>query len=362
MSCGKKIKDLRTKFGMTQKVLAEKLHVSFQTVSRWEKDENEPDISTLKNISKIFNIDMNELLNDSEDDETEEAEVRSEYRTPFDSKFTIDSDSLANYERGYGESFGKVISKSEITITENNEKRIKEFDFDTNICIQGDVGIYFSVNNTEKFFAFIFNGAIQFLCPFENYIGINISDTGPSTGYRNTYGVASMVGSYTGIGVSSRPLSYTTTPKKVDVVITYYSESGQVRDYKISLRCTRSYPVYDRTLDMNYMYLYNEGIYETTRSNLNRISGLLTAIKEEGEKIKKNQTKLDDVNIYRLANIFNKSIEEYQHLKNVSNTRNKSYTRKFFAMGVLKTVLMVLGSALGLVVFILILLALFGFI
>ena len=357
MSFGNKIKDLRTKVGMTQKELAEKLHVSFQTVSRWEKDENEPDISTLKSISKIFNIDMNELLSgDSEDDETEEEEVRSEYRTPFDSKFTIDSDSLANYERGYGESFGKVISKSEITITENNEKRIKEYGFDTNISIQGDVGIYFSVNNTEKFFALIFSGAIQFLCPFENYIGINISDTGPATGYKNAYGVSSIVGSHTGIGVSSRPLSYTTTPKKVDVVITYYSDGGQVRDYKISLRCTRSYPVYDRTIDMNNMYLFNETLYETTRENLNRISGLLTAIKEEGEKIKKNQTKLDDVDINRLANISKKSVEEYHYLKLVSNERHKSYSRKFST----KMALMVVGIVFGFVAFILILAAIFG--
>ena len=57
MSFGNKIKDLRTKVGMTQKELAEKLHVSFQTVSRWEKDENEPDISTLKSISKwLYNF------------------------------------------------------------------------------------------------------------------------------------------------------------------------------------------------------------------------------------------------------------------------------------------------------------------
>ena len=39
--------ELRNKKKMTQKEVAEKLHVSDKTVSRWEKDENEPDISTL---------------------------------------------------------------------------------------------------------------------------------------------------------------------------------------------------------------------------------------------------------------------------------------------------------------------------
>ena len=41
MGIGSKIKEYRTKCSLTQKELAEKLFVTYQAVSRWEKDEAE---------------------------------------------------------------------------------------------------------------------------------------------------------------------------------------------------------------------------------------------------------------------------------------------------------------------------------
>ena len=60
---GLKIKELRLKNKMTQKELGEKLYVTSQAVSRWESGEVEPSIATIIEISKIFNITTDELLN-----------------------------------------------------------------------------------------------------------------------------------------------------------------------------------------------------------------------------------------------------------------------------------------------------------
>ena len=60
---GEKIKELRIINKMTQKDLAERLYVTAQAVSRWENGEVEPSISTLVEISKIFNVSVDELLN-----------------------------------------------------------------------------------------------------------------------------------------------------------------------------------------------------------------------------------------------------------------------------------------------------------
>lgn len=60
---GEKIKELRINNKMTQKELAEKLYVTAQAVSRWENGEVEPSLSTLVEISKIFNVSTDELLN-----------------------------------------------------------------------------------------------------------------------------------------------------------------------------------------------------------------------------------------------------------------------------------------------------------
>lgn len=59
---GAVIKQLREKAQMTQAELAEKLHVSDKTVSKWENAKGYPDISLLDPIAKTFGISIAELL------------------------------------------------------------------------------------------------------------------------------------------------------------------------------------------------------------------------------------------------------------------------------------------------------------
>lgn len=58
----KTIKELRIKNNLTQKEFADKLGITYQAVSKWETGKNMPDIILLKEISSIFNIDIDELL------------------------------------------------------------------------------------------------------------------------------------------------------------------------------------------------------------------------------------------------------------------------------------------------------------
>ena len=67
MTLGQKIKKFRNEKHLTRKDLADQLNVSFQTVSKWENDENEPDIYTLKELSKTFNCSLDCLLSNQED-------------------------------------------------------------------------------------------------------------------------------------------------------------------------------------------------------------------------------------------------------------------------------------------------------
>lgn len=53
---------LRKASGMTQKQLAEKLNVSDKAVSRWERDENAPDLTLIPVIAEVFGITSDELL------------------------------------------------------------------------------------------------------------------------------------------------------------------------------------------------------------------------------------------------------------------------------------------------------------
>lgn len=54
--------ELRTKNGLSQEELAEKIFVTRQAVSRWENGETVPNTETLKLLSKLFGVSINTLL------------------------------------------------------------------------------------------------------------------------------------------------------------------------------------------------------------------------------------------------------------------------------------------------------------
>ena len=56
------ILELRTKKGLSQDELAEKVYVTRQAVSRWETGETVPNTETLKLLSRSFDVSINTLL------------------------------------------------------------------------------------------------------------------------------------------------------------------------------------------------------------------------------------------------------------------------------------------------------------
>lgn len=63
MEIGNKIMELRKKMGLSQEELAEKIGVARQTISKWELGETSPDLNQAKELSKIFNVSLDELTN-----------------------------------------------------------------------------------------------------------------------------------------------------------------------------------------------------------------------------------------------------------------------------------------------------------
>ena len=62
MSTKDVIYELRTKNGLSQDELAEKVFVTRQAVSRWETGETVPNTETLKLLSNLFGVSINTLL------------------------------------------------------------------------------------------------------------------------------------------------------------------------------------------------------------------------------------------------------------------------------------------------------------
>lgn len=59
---GRNISRLRKAAGMTQMGLADAMGVSFQAVSNWERGQSCPDIAKLGELSRVFNVSIDELL------------------------------------------------------------------------------------------------------------------------------------------------------------------------------------------------------------------------------------------------------------------------------------------------------------
>ena len=59
---GINISKLRKLKGMTQMEMADMLGISFQAVSNWERGISMPDISKLGELASIFNVSIDEIL------------------------------------------------------------------------------------------------------------------------------------------------------------------------------------------------------------------------------------------------------------------------------------------------------------
>ena len=92
MSLGSKIKELRNSNGMTQKELSEQLNVTAQAVSRWESDEVEPSVATIKQMATIFNVSTDELLGNETEPKVVEVEKIVEKPIVVEKPLVIEKD------------------------------------------------------------------------------------------------------------------------------------------------------------------------------------------------------------------------------------------------------------------------------
>ncbi|MCL2195009.1 MAG: helix-turn-helix domain-containing protein, partial [Oscillospiraceae bacterium] len=59
---GESVRRLRQAAGLTQEQLAQRLHVTFQTIRKWERNESYPDITMLPVLAGLFGVRVDELL------------------------------------------------------------------------------------------------------------------------------------------------------------------------------------------------------------------------------------------------------------------------------------------------------------
>ncbi len=72
---GSLIADLRKQSNKTQKELANELHISSATVSKWERGIGFPDISLIEPLAKCLNISIIDLFNGEKTDSEESEKI-----------------------------------------------------------------------------------------------------------------------------------------------------------------------------------------------------------------------------------------------------------------------------------------------
>ena len=81
VAVGKQITNLRKEKGMTQKELAEKLHISDSAVSKWERGINFPDMTLLEPLAAILETTVIDLLSLEKASKQEIVEAMSDIST-----------------------------------------------------------------------------------------------------------------------------------------------------------------------------------------------------------------------------------------------------------------------------------------
>ncbi len=77
MNIGEKIFQLRKDKKLSQEQLALKLNVTRQTISKWELNESNLDINQAITLSRVFEIDLNELIGNYVGDSTSNKEDKT---------------------------------------------------------------------------------------------------------------------------------------------------------------------------------------------------------------------------------------------------------------------------------------------
>lgn len=111
MNLGNSLFHARKKRGLSQEMVAEKLGVSRQTISKWETDETVPDIRQSKEMALLYNVSLDELITydidlkeiqEAIDNTSEETEEKVNWTSAWGKKYPIllqyqDKVNISNY-------------------------------------------------------------------------------------------------------------------------------------------------------------------------------------------------------------------------------------------------------------------------
>ena len=87
MELGATLKKYRNDCGLTQDEAADKLGVTRQAISSWERGITVPDIEMIGKISRLYNVKLEKLLNEEDPADQPQKEISIENKYPVERKY-----------------------------------------------------------------------------------------------------------------------------------------------------------------------------------------------------------------------------------------------------------------------------------
>lgn len=89
MKFNERLLELRKKNGWSQEELGYKLDVSRQTISKWESGQTTPELEKLRNLAKIFEISVDELISEDDENNIEKKQLEKDEKTSKKKKSNV---------------------------------------------------------------------------------------------------------------------------------------------------------------------------------------------------------------------------------------------------------------------------------
>ena len=331
MKISEKIITLRKQHGWSQEMLANELGVSRQTVYKWENDLSKPELEQVKGLTALFKVTYEFLLNDNLGEPNIENQNNVLYRDVFATEKRF-SEEIVMREHGYikqGNRFKmqnkrmksgyKMGYTSHMTVSDSEQvefnlyreqmwKYLESKNYSECFVLSPGINFSFFIDEKNSAFGFYFDGCEQFVCPFENFIDVAISDSG--------YGSKMIRKPVLGVGtdgsflVGSQSETVMTRPDVYFIAVSYFDKNGNICIYKQSIAAVYEY-IFKTGMDLE---IYKEIVTPAIKNALHDLVAKLASIKARGELIRHGKVVVAKLNIdaYKQFHARNEVILEKQ--------------------------------------------------
>ena len=355
MKLYEKITFLRTREGMSQEDLADKLGISIQSVQEWESDISMPEMGYIKLIAKLFEVSFDYLMNDEIDSlEKPVAPVvqKPKYRSTYQSKIGFDF-YQGDIDRGYTEDSSRSRDDaSEIFKIRQAEmkKTLLKIGVTSNLLLQTNVAGCFFLNSKEKYFGFYYGGNIQFLCPYENFISASSCNSGNEISYDSTR-VRGVGFGHQGlsVGVASVPTPTLQQPMRHTLIISYFDVNGGTRQFKLDMNCMCKHWIYENDGDEAKLFWGVEA--EFTAKRIKEILSQLSGVAAVGRRILAHEIEVEPINVeFLTATIKECAVKEAEYRNRIKEETRLSNKRRKIGK-IIAAAVVVAVVAIGLLIY-----------